>query len=727
MQKELKPSGPVDYWSGQRELFGKIAVESLPIPRSLVPRTDLRSSLRFVKPLEGSLILFKPQETQLQALPAIKVRASSLIPVQESLRDIFPKVEVPGALLPLEGRVTALEPLKEPVMALLPSEYGAQSLVPYNESLMALIPLEDVPMELVVSKPSSMALIPREPRSRAVQPVAMPSGVQKSMQQSARSLVPRVPTRSALTVQTQKISSARIPSVREIPVSREIFQAEMQPHRQETARSLVPRISEPSALITLPSAPVVQPAITPAEKVLQGVSLVKEKALVPFVPKASALTVPSDYGALVPMQKGAVQPGAMTLPEMPGLSKVQAVRPTFQIQQPSKIIGVSDQATQSMRSKFDPRTLLATIVSRKKALPVTKPEIKSIAGVPTAQEILAGVGERPLVEGYPLVPLNDTEVTFLGNILNSLSKIARNARGQLAPVTIPDVAIKKVLDLGKKHDLVFAWVHQDCLSPDLILEGASSTLTDAQGNQLAVLGHTSAAGYLPMAVRRDLLVQFSGAIKARVLLDTDETAKRLGEEKQICIQPLIVIDQVKQQAQLFVGENWLDRSVAGLQQHMALIVPQWIQDWLKKNHEKIAALKKEYPLLEVKEIKKTVTEKDIDLEKDRLLILAKVRSETLVEKSLVTSWMKKGGPKPLLAAAAGPGYAKQKMQNAYDLFDGYNGLLQLLPTDGKARESLERLKLTIFTVLGEDNDPKGIRDRLFFVKWLRRPTLSYVR
>ena len=90
----------------------------------------------------------------------------------------------------------------------------------------------------------------------------------------------------------------------------------------------------------------------------------------------------------------------------------------------------------------------------------------------------------------------------------------------------------------------------------------------------------------------------------------------------------------------------------------------------------------------------------------RNILLRTVQAGLKVEDSMVRQWVTQGGPVKSTMSV------ENRLQKCGVLFSSYNSLREMAQSNGDARGSLERLTLTILTVLGQNQDVAGIQQRL---------------
>jgi hypothetical protein len=157
-------------------------------------------------------------------------------------------------------------------------------------------------------------------------------------------------------------------------------------------------------------------------------------------------------------------------------------------------------------------------------------------------------------------------------------------------------------------------------------------------------------------------------------------------------------------------DSWFQQTVTLLQNS-----PTIVKNWLQKNRESLQKMKKESPALKVKkpkespsaqEIKKVTQSKkdktapkkeEVNCElKYRKMLFDTVKNELNVEEYVVNRWTYCGGPLQSKLSIA------KSQEKALVIFRSYNKILKRAKLGSvDARASLDRVKSTIFTVLGE--------------------------
>lgn len=217
---------------------------------------------------------------------------------------------------------------------------------------------------------------------------------------------------------------------------------------------------------------------------------------------------------------------------------------------------------------------------------------------------------------------------------------------------------------------------------------------------------TQADSSEPVVVSSDSLL--SVVSREPVIIPKEESLSTMPTEKgeQLVTTPVQVVQKDQPQAE----SSFVNKIIENIQ-YQAKAGMESFQKNIAERAAKVAALKKNNPLLKVKKTSESSAEKSMRKESARLAIIAHVRAEEPVEKSLVAEWMKYGGPSWKLAVSPTAKLKEEKKQQALELFDVYNKLLNLQGKDSYAKEGLDRLTLTLFTVLGENDDKAGIQER----------------
>lgn len=155
---EVVGAKPIDFWSNQQSIAGRTLMTTVPMPRSLVPRTELRSALQLAKPLEVSVIPSASLKTSLVKAPEVTV---SLVPLEEQSRALVVATPPSSALVPFKQPATSLQkmparytrPMFKPVEPVLPP--GAvkvpSAVVPYRPVVTGMLPETALPR--VTTKP----------------------------------------------------------------------------------------------------------------------------------------------------------------------------------------------------------------------------------------------------------------------------------------------------------------------------------------------------------------------------------------------------------------------------------------------------------------------------------------------------------------------------------------------------------------------------------------------
>ena len=346
------------------------------------------------------------------------------------------------------------------------------------------------------------------------------------------------------------------------------------------------------------------------------------------------------------------------------------------------------------------------------------------AGIPgqPSEALLRGSAERQLVtdpaiagaifsrrESDKQLVLSDKGMDLLGLTLNALGKEAGSAKGFLIPLPAAIAVISKILSMVEQQKLEPVFIQPSCLPEALLFEGDSSSLLNEAGDVLAIIGHTKVNGYMPALVTRSVVEQL------------EELQKPLGYAA--CVQPVVMIDTQKYEPKLLEG---VKEEPSGLLTTLALYIPPTV--------EKVRAMKERSTLPKSKKIKDTDTVKEFKARQDVKtgeisivgtelpkkvlgesfdaesfygdLIKRTVTAEHEVDDALVQQWVTAGGPVQSDMSLA------DKLKHSLILFHAFNGVLALQGKDSQAKESLEQLKLTIFTVLGENEDVVRIQKRL---------------
>jgi len=346
------------------------------------------------------------------------------------------------------------------------------------------------------------------------------------------------------------------------------------------------------------------------------------------------------------------------------------------------------------------------------------------AGIPgqPSEALLRGTAERQLVtdpaiagaivsrrESDKQLVLSDKGIDFLGATLDALGKEVSSAKSSLMTVPVAVTMISKVLSIIPQQKLEPVFIQPSCLPESMSFEGNSSSLLNEAGDVLAIIGHTKVNGYMPALVTHSVVEQLK------------ELQKTLGYAA--CVQPVMMIDTQKYEPKLLEG---VKEEQSGLLTTLALYIPPTV--------EKVRAMKERSTLPKLKKIKDSATVKEFKARQDVKtgeistvgtellkkvlgesfdaesfygnLIKQTITEEREVDDALVQQWVTAGGPVQSDMSLA------DRLEHSLLLFHAYNGLVALQGKDSNARESLNNLKLTIFTVLGENEDSMRIQERL---------------
>lgn len=351
------------------------------------------------------------------------------------------------------------------------------------------------------------------------------------------------------------------------------------------------------------------------------------------------------------------------------------------------------------------------------------------AGIPgqPSEALLRGTAERQLVidpavagaivsrrSSDKQLVLSDTGIDLLGTALDALGKEANSTQHLLVPSSAAIAVINKITNLVPQQTLVPVFVQPSCLPETMTFEGNSSSILNGAGDVLAIIGHSKVNGYMPALVARSVAEQFEVLQKA-----TGYAA---------CMQPVMMIDTQNYSPKLLEDSKSMQ---PGALSTLALYIPPTVERLqAMKAASALPKPKKNRDSAVVKELKtdqeaktgkistvgtevlKKVLGEAFDAEDFyRSLLLRTVKNEFSVEDGLVTQWVNAGGPEQLSLNAAGT------TEKLLTLFHAYNELLGLIKKgDKEARESLDALKLSIITVLGEDENVETIQQRLEVIK-----------